>query len=614
MSEKMSLHSGKDNIDSASSSDSGAVYGVSGYDDTFYNQFVDTTTRQEASNIDVKGGGWIINSSDDDDGDDGDDSVDLVQEGFDSDSDHDDLDKEDELAGRGEVADSSSPETDRIFAKPAQTRAQFRRLLPAEVVEPSESEPGMESVGEGSTGDEGYQPEPEDDNEGETGGFVDDEGEEKGLVADEDEQGFVVLKRPDHEALLQQTKDLKDKVSKLTSEVEKYETEAKSQNSEATAWKTAAVKWQKEATTRKTEATAWRAEAKRWTKTVLEAMFKTKPTSSEQQKAKEEEEIKKQMEEELILIQNLKHYAERFKRRVEEEQQLVQQSAAIDVPCDKSVLAECLGHPYSYGISDEKMGKMWRELNTKVQDLLVDHFTFPFLKTLIDDERVGPVLRKITAHPERCVGHKLEEYQLLLEYVWHQIYDTVFATTGKLWSGKFGPPFFEYFDMLQRCAFDNFPEFLPEVIDLRARIATILDRLHGDPNPERNAKAITEIFWGKRIAKLIPDEKKQDSYLSGGLEVVELAVKIDIAMRRFKPHWHISRAWVSEGTGRRFRRGVDGASPAAAGLHRWGDETGKNYPNATVRVVKGKVTLDDLEPPKPGYRVPCVEEVPDRDS
>lgn len=130
---------------------------------------------------------------------------------------------------------------------------------------------------------------------------------------------------------------------------------------------------------------------------------------------------------------------------------------------------------------------------------------------------------------------------------------------------------------------NNFPELLPEMHELRARMATFLDRVHGDLSWDQHAQALDDVF-GREIALMVGDDPvNQNGYLTGALGIVQDAFDLAIKLKRARADWVFVREGGEDGT--RKRQLFDLALPALGeGVDRGG---------AVVTVVPGLVRVGE---------------------
>ncbi len=69
-------------------------------------------------------------------------------------------------------------------------------------------------------------------------------------------------------------------------------------------------------------------------------------------------------------------------------------------------------------------------------------------------------------------------------------------------------------------------------------MASLLDTLHGDPSPTRDAHAVTDIFCHPWILTLVAPGKG-DSYREDALSIVNLASDLDTIFRRVAVDWRL---------------------------------------------------------------------------
>lgn len=148
---------------------------------------------------------------------------------------------------------------------------------------------------------------------------------------------------------------------------------------------------------------------------------------------------------------------------------------------------------------------------------------------------------------------------------------------------------------------EHFPELLPEMHELRARMATFIDHVHGGPTWDQHAQALDDVF-GKEIAKMVWDnEKVQHEYLKRALKIIEAAFDLVVKLKRSKAHWVFVCKGGSVGTREQelfeFATHGKGRFPGDAmvamvpALLRVGDEDGsyETYMAPPVEVVEFEV-------------------------
>lgn len=107
-----------------------------------------------------------------------------------------------------------------------------------------------------------------------------------------------------------------------------------------------------------------------------------------------------------------------------------------------------------------------------------------------------------------------------------------------LWSAGFGPAFFAYFHEVRDHVREVWPEMLAQLNELRARLATFMDRLHGDPEWDIQVQAIDDVFGKNLIAFVEPF--KYNKYLRDALAIVDSALQLDRMFRRSISDWRLA--------------------------------------------------------------------------
>lgn len=91
---------------------------------------------------------------------------------------------------------------------------------------------------------------------------------------------------------------------------------------------------------------------------------------------------------------------------------------------------------------------------------------------------------------------------------------------------------------------EHFPELLPEMHELRARMMSFLDLVHGEPTWDQDLQALDHVF-GMHFSKMVggDDPKKQNDYLQRALEIIHKAFDLVVKVKRSKE----SYVFVSSG-------------------------------------------------------------------
>lgn len=156
---------------------------------------------------------------------------------------------------------------------------------------------------------------------------------------------------------------------------------------------------------------------------------------------------------------------------------------------------------------------------------------------------------------------------------------------------------------------NEFPELLPELNELRARLAQFLFRLHGN-DPFNTERAKHYAFEPPGIIALVEPQMLR-AYVRDAGKIIHLAASMDKMFRTTLPDWSLQPSklnvnWhgyefdgkvmqvLGAGSARRPRRGKESlvALTVRPGLVRLGDADGKNYGTPVV-LNKAEVLLED---------------------
>lgn len=153
---------------------------------------------------------------------------------------------------------------------------------------------------------------------------------------------------------------------------------------------------------------------------------------------------------------------------------------------------------------------------------------------------------------------------------------------------------------------EQFPELLPGMHELRARMASFIDFLHGGTSFDQDAQAADDVF-GKEICRMVGDGPRgQNSYLQQVIRIIHNAFDLVVKLKRSKADWVFvrdggeggpdDRKWVyldAVTQGRLATKGFPRMT-VVPGLLRVGDEDGNGYTGDPV-VVRPMTALWHLD-------------------
>ncbi|KAL2015050.1 hypothetical protein VTK56DRAFT_6430 [Thermocarpiscus australiensis] len=206
----------------------------------------------------------------------------------------------------------------------------------------------------------------------------------------------------------------------------------------------------------------------------------------------------------------------------------------------ENLLCGSLKHPYGFKVADEDVIEQVRALRTRIADLIRDH----------------------------CPGLSAANIIRMMQGLcWKELRRVIFDASSTYWANDFGASMSEWFERTRDPAVRHWPRLLPELHEQRARMATFLDRLHGDPNVERDARAVVKIF-GHHITggKSLVARSNWGRFLQDGLEIVHLAADLDIVLRRSLSDFRL-----------RIVNGDDDQAPRLLVVERYGNAGGDDY-------------------------------------
>jgi len=182
---------------------------------------------------------------------------------------------------------------------------------------------------------------------------------------------------------------------------------------------------------------------------------------------------------------------------------------------------------------------------------------------------------------------------LLLEaYLWSRLQDIIFDLGSTYqWCHEFGAFHFCYLREAELRVLGEYPELLPRLREYRARFATLVDRLHHDPDADRDAQVVHYVF-GHGLVRLVKDPV---AYAADALAIIHDAADLDVKIRRHPATWsmdsqkHFGPAF--DGELMIDRRNPANADPTKRvdiiiipALMRNGGENGLDYPGAPKTV------------------------------
>ncbi|KAM7185317.1 hypothetical protein V8F20_011850 [Naviculisporaceae sp. PSN 640] len=259
----------------------------------------------------------------------------------------------------------------------------------------------------------------------------------------------------------------------------------------------------------------------------------------------------------------LRHLKEAHVKYVEDRYKHQDPNAAAVPP-----LPSVMSQEYHFRFSNPRAKSFFNELKRRIHALIVNNINLETARTkfkTVDDNGMGPLpgMEYVCKDTRPFVTGSSREYHVvpLLEgYIWWRLQRYIFdaplndwnsrpyakqsaggptpgAQVPTLWSTGFGPAFFCYFQEIRDPVLKVWPEMLGQLNELRARVATFLDRLHGDPDWDVQVQAIDDIF-GKNLMDFVAPEM-YGQYLRGALEVVDASLQLDRMFRRSVGDWRM---------------------------------------------------------------------------